>query len=226
MDYIADMILSDFATVGSDNRPGDLNFSTGESIGAYVNTLRSDEVGDHPVAGATTTTTTTLYQNTGSISESLVRPLQWDASQGIEEQSDTDLNNSVIAHIIGKIANTSDYATGQYFLGASAPSGGTWTSKGSFTDTIAAGESATDTYQLWRKIASGNSPTEYRPIKASANATSSSVSEMNNTDIKTLTDRLRNRIISTGVGTYKLQTAAPATGTWLQVSDSITDNLR
>ena len=102
---------------------------------------------------------------------------------------------------------------------------GTWTSKGSFTDTIAAGESATDTYQLWRKIASGNSPTEYRPIKASANATSSSVSEMNNTDIKTLTDRLRNRIISTGVGTYKLQTAAPATGTWLQVSDSITDNL-
>ena len=38
---------------------------------------------------------------------------------------------------------------------------------------------------------------------------------MTNTEIKTLTARVRNRIIDTGVGKYVIQAAAPSTGTWV-----------
>ena len=48
---------------------------------------------------------------------------------------------------------------------------------------------------------------------------------MSDADIKTLAARLRNQIISTGIGQYKLSATNPAQAgeTWVQVGGAITD---
>ena len=171
LEYVIDKVFTRHAQ--ANNRPGVLGFnsSNGSSIGTFVNTRRTESIGDHPATGGTNSVTTHIYANTTAMDESnLVRPLQFDTSNTVEETSDTDLNSGLMTVMLNKIAatNSTNYQVGQYFLGTAAPSGGTWTSRGSFVDTATHDGSTINTYQLWRKTASGNSPTALRTLKASA----------------------------------------------------------
>ena len=228
LEYVIDKVFTRHAQ--ANNRPGVLGFDSanGASIGSFINTRRTESVGDHPAVGGTNSVTTHIYANTTAMGEGgMVRPLQFDTSNTVNEVTDTQLNNGLMTVMLNKIAatNSTNYQVGQYFLGTAAPSGGTWSSKGSFVDTGTHDGSTVNTYQLWRKTASGSSHTQLRPLKASANSTVSKIEEMTDVDILTLSKRLANRIIATGIGTYKLQANAPGTGTWVQVSDSLIDTV-
>ena len=79
LDYVTNIILEDFASTNTVT--GDVNISTGTSIGSYVDTRRTESIGAHPATGSTNTVTTTFYQNLASISESgLVRPVRYKRS--------------------------------------------------------------------------------------------------------------------------------------------------
>jgi len=53
------------------------------------------------------------------------------------------------------------------------------------------------------------------------------VTEMSVADVETLDNSFRNRIISSGVGTYLVQTGSPTDpGTWVQMGGTMTDNLK
>jgi len=219
LDYVTNIILEDFASTNTVT--GDLNITTGTSIGSFVDTRRTESIGTHPATGSTNTVATTFYQNVTSISESgLVRPLGYTGTT-VKEQTDTDLNNTLIKYALDKIANTSNYATGQYYFGSAAPAGGTWAVKASVTDTLTHDSGTNQTYNLYRKTDDGISHTNIPTVKLDG----SLIKQMSTAEIQSLTQRLRNRIVATGIGTYKLQASAPGTGTWVQVSDSLIDQV-
>ena len=222
LDYTVNVLLENFAS--SNTSVGDLNITGGSNTaGAFVDTRRTETLGTHPASGATNTTTTTFYQNTSSASETgMIRPVSYVSNTyPMQEQTDTELNATIIATALSKIADSESYATGQYYIGTSAPAGGTWTSKGTFTDSYIAAAGAQVTYSLYRKTDDGTSPAVVRPIRADG----ASIKEMTDANLLTLVPRLRNRVVATGVGTYAFQASAPGTGTWITVSAEITDQM-
>ena len=114
MDYACYKILTNFATEANSTTSyvGDLNtIGLGTSRGAYTDQRLQDAIGTHPSGASTNTVVTTFYQNTDSASESsLIRPLEWKTANttvgGPIEQTDDNLNNSIIARCLNKIADT------------------------------------------------------------------------------------------------------------------------
>jgi hypothetical protein len=139
----------------------------------------------------------------------------------MREQDDTALNADLIATAL---ANLVSLGVGSYALQPTAPVGGTWVAKATITNNLDINESNV-TY-LWRKTAAATAPTTVRPVKI--NPTSPvSVKEMSDAEIQTLTDRIRNRIIATGIGTYAIQATAPASGgTWTTAGAQFLDTTR
>lgn len=186
------------------------------SIGSFVDTYRNFAVGTHPVANTITTANTyTFYQDLRTASESLTRPLEYTA--GVKEENDTNLNADVISVAL---ANLVSNGVGCYALTSSSPVGGTWTSKATIVDTV--NPTTTNTTYLWRKTAHASVPSTVRPLKINA-TTPPSLKEMSDVEIETLTDRLRNRIVTTGVGKYAVQQSAPVGGTWITQGSSFSD---
>lgn len=66
-------------------------------------------------------------------------------------------------------------------------------------------------------------PSTVRPLKV--NTTSPiSVKEMSDAEIQTLTERLRNQIVATGIGKYAVQSTAPVSGgTWVTRGSAFSD---
>ena len=214
MDYAVDVILKNFASTNSGLGTVNIDGATGTSIGTFVDTTRPFAVGDHPVGTTTNSVTYTFKQDiTSSASESLTRPVEY-SSTGVRQQNDTQLNDSVISRALNTMVTG---GVGSYALQPSSPAG-TWTSIGIITNTTSAG---TNTSTLWRRT-NATAPTTIRPLKYQTSPTKS-VQQMTDAEIQSLTNRLRNRIIATNIGTYRVQTSAPTPGTWTTVGAAFDD---
>lgn len=211
MDYAVDVILKNFASTNTGLGTVNIDGATGTSIGAFVDTTRPYTVGQHPVGTEINSVTYTFKQDiTSSASESLTRPMEY-SSSGIRQQNDTQLNDSIISRALNTLVAG---GVGSYALQPASPAG-TWTSIGTITNTTSAG---TNTSTLWRRT-NATAPTTVRPLKYA-----SGVREMTDAEIQSLTNRMRNRIIATGIGTYRLQATAPTPGTWVTVGAAFEDN--
>lgn len=215
MDYAVDVILKDFATTNSGLGTVNVDGATGTSIGTFVDTNRPFSVGAHPVGTTINSVTYTLKQDiTTSATESLTRPVEY-SSTGVRQQNDTQLNDSIISRALSTLVAG---GVGSYALQPSSPAG-TWSSIGTLTNTTSAG---TNTTTLWRRT-TATAPTTIRPLKYQTSPTKS-VQQMTDAEIRSLTNRMRNRIIATNIGTYRLQATAPTPGTWTTVGSAFEDN--
>lgn len=227
---LAYSLCVEFATDTTTNLQGTLNIGgTGTSIGTFTDTRRPDPV-NSPVAvnnPSGTTTTSTVYTlkqlltaGTASLSARLVC---WDTTNNrIIQYADADYNG-VLDTIISDLAAGNQ--VGQYQLKSSgAPAGGTWTSRGTFTDkTDDSTGNTTTTYTLWQKTALASPPTATTNIPLKWNGTDG-LTEMSSAEMISTTMLMRNRIVNVGtVAMYSCQTTAPVTGTWVQMGDTVTD---
>lgn len=219
--YLSYVITNKFAADTDGTGTAELNVDTanaltGTSIGTWTNSIRNDAIGTHPTAGATTDTTYYFKQVTAAASESITnRPVGYDSA--IKEFTDASLDTDVLDKVIEDMVTSTGYTVGQYSLAASAPAGGTWTSRATITDSNQGG--STNLY-LWQKTAPS---TAANSDLTSLKLDGTNVKAMSSAEIEQMVPNFRNRIIDSGIGTYKLQSAAPGTGTWVQMGDSLTD---
>ena len=191
--HIVHQVLLEFASSTSGTGTLSVGTDTGDSIGSFTDTNSS------------ASSTTTVYQNLTSVSEtSMIRPVEF--STTIQETSDANLNSIIISTALSNLVSN---GIGSYVLSTSNPDSDRYAA---ITPALTDNTYNTSTsYNLYRKTSVATSPTEVLPLKVNG----TSLKQMTNTEIKTLAARLRNRIIATGIGTYKLQATAPSTGTWV-----------
>jgi len=194
-----------------------LSTGTGNVVGTYTNTKFDQAVGTHPASSFTTTTTnTTIYQNTGTAPEDppFSKPVLWDQDPGeIEALNDTQLNAVVDRLLLTIFAG--DYP-GTYRLATSAPSADYSAHIANvFTDTRTDGTSVD--YTIWKRQAM-TPPTVVKPVRlveGTKNLQRMSTVEMQ----ATFGQRAKTRIMSTGIGTYQLRSSADGAptdpGTWV-----------
>ena len=215
MDYAVHRVLLSFAS-SSTLSINPVSTSGLTNIGNFVDTIRDDAVGTHPTSGSTSSTTYTFYQDRQTQSEaSMLRPIGLSTSD-LGQQSDTDLNTTIISRALSQMIND---GIGKYQLRASAPSGGTWTNRGTITNSVRGASNST--FTLWQKT-NATAPTTIRPMRLDG----TNLREMSNADIETLVARLRNRINDTGIGRYAFQASAPSSGTWVAAGNSFQDTRR
>ena len=218
--YIANKITVGFAgAVGNGSNTADINIDTanalsGTSIGTFVDTDRTEATGTHPATGSTATVTYYAKQvtatDTGTITN---RPLGYDTA--IRQLTDSQINTDIIDKVITAMVTESDYTAGQYRLSGSAPAGGTWTARYTITDVANGGNT---TYYIWQKTAATSTPNaDLLPLKTYSG---NNVKQMSDAEIQEMIPYFRNRIISTGVGTYKLQSSTPVGGTWVSMGSA------
>lgn len=221
--YLSYVITNKFANDSDGTGTAELNVSTnnatysGTSIGNFLDTVRTESIGTHPATGSTTTTTYYFKQVTSAASESITnRPVGWDSA--VKEFTDGQLDTDLLDKVIEDMVTESSYTVGQYKLSASAPTGGTWTSRFTITDSHLDGS---NTIYLWQKTTPTSSAnTDLTSLKVN---TSSDLKMMTASEIEQMVPNFRNRIISSGIGTYVIQSSAPGTGTWIQMGDSFDD---
>ena len=231
MDSVAYRILQEFLV--SDVDCGNIHVGStpagASSIGSFTDTRRADTVGTHPAGTTINTATTNFYQYTSAETENYERPIEFDTPlDSIQEMDNSDLNSTIISRALSMLTSTSNsYGIGQYRLQPSNPGGGTWTSHAVITNRIqnTAGTGITEnTTTLWRKQSQGSTyGTLYRPLKVRSDG---HLQEMSDTEIKALVTRFRNRIIESGIGTYKVQQNSPAGGTWVRSGSIFQDTRR
>lgn len=193
------------------------------SIGTFTDTVASQAVGTHPWDGGFNTVNTyTFSQGTATATDSkTARPLRTSGVEGeLLESTDTQIDSEVLDNVLTAMIEQADNTAGQYYLSASAPSGGTWTSRGTITDTQVDG-TGTTTKTLWQKTAATTVPssTTNRSLVKEDNG----LQEFTTAELQSLVGRFRNRIAATNLGTYAVATAAPGTGTWQQMGETLTD---
>jgi hypothetical protein len=215
--YIANKITVGFAGAASNgSNTADINVDTanalsGTAIGSFVDTDRDEATGTHPATGASTTVTYYAKQITATDSGTITnRPIGYDSA--IKQLTDAQINTDILDKAITAMVTESDYTAGQYRLSGSAPSGGTWTARYTITDVANGGNT---TYYIWQKTAASSTPNaDLAPLKTYSG---NNVKQMSDAEIQEMIPYFRNRIISTGVGTYKLQASTPSGGTWVQM---------
>lgn len=222
LDYVSKLLLTKYATEsGSGDNTGDLNIdSLGTSVGTFEDTFATGELDSHPYGGANSSVTYTFKQNNSTSSEASYVPLlthDGTSNPGhIRVLTDSEIN-AVIDLALADIAkaNSTAAGTGTYYIGESAPSiSGTWVAQDQFFDEVTNNANDDDqktTYKLWRKTSYDSTPSAVKLLKRDG----ISIKEVTSSEIETLSARLRNRIIATGIGTYKFQATAPGTGTWV-----------
>ena len=219
MDYAVHTILTEFV---ANTGPGILTTGSGTSIGSFVDTRRTESVGQTTPGGATSTvstTTVTQNQSTDSDETEMARPLEYiSTSVPIQEQTDTTLNAAIIARALSNLVAN---GIGSYVMQPSAPNS-QYTSILTLTDTVTGnGTASNTTTQIWRRTTGDTAPTTIYPIKLGSQH--GTISEMANSDIINLISRFRNQMMTTGIGKYVLQENAPASGTWLRQGAAFTD---
>lgn len=219
--YIANVITEKFGTTTTGSGTAEINITTdnsgsGTSIGTFVDTNRTESIGTHPATGSTTSTTYYVKQVTAAASENITnRPLAWDSR--LEEMSDSDIDSIMDLCIEAMVAESS-YTAGQYRLSPTAPTGGTWVSRYTITDTAQGGNTVT---YLWQKTAASSTPnSDYTPLKL---FNSNNCRQMVESEIEQMLPNFRNRIIDTGIATYKIQSTAPSGGTWVEMGSQFAD---
>lgn len=190
---------------------------TGTNIGTFADTARLNNVGAHPVGTSVSTTNTVFNQNLNPVTETFdpVRPIEMNAAKDIGRQSDASLNANIIDTAFTLLINE---GLGSYRVQPAAPTGGTWTAIGTITDSTVSGGSSTT---LWRKISDAGSPQPpLYPVKVRSDF---DVQVMTDAEIQELLQRFQNRIIDTGIGQYRVQSTAPAGGTWVRRGNAWSD---
>ena len=218
--YIANKITVGFAgAAGNGSNTADLNIDTanalsGTAIGTFDDTDRTEATGTHPATGSITTTTYYAKQITATDNGTITnRPLQYDTA--IQQMTDAQIRNDIIDQAVTAMVTESEYTAGQYRLAGSAPSGGTWTARYTITDVANGGNT---TYYIWQKTAATSTPnSDLRPLKT---YDGNNVKQMTDTEIQEMIPYFRNRIISTNVGTYKIQASTPSGGTWVNMGSA------
>lgn len=218
--YIANKITVGFAgAAGNGSNTADINVDTanllsGTAIGTFVDTDRTEATGTHPATGAIATVTYYAKQITTSDSGTITnRVVGYDTA--IRQLSDTMINTDIIDKVITSMVTESSYTAGQYRLSGSAPAGGTWTARYTITDTANGGNT---TYYIWQKTAATSTPdADLRPLKV---VNGNGLMQMSDAEIQQMIPYFRNRIISTGVGTYKIQSSTPVGGTWVSMGSA------
>ena len=225
----AEIITTEFAgTTGVaslrvDTTGAPTNFT---SVGTFVDTDRDDSVGTHPTDGATTAVNTyTFSQGSSTASDGKTAiPLRF-TSEELEQASDAEIDSDILDHVIAGMVAQGANTCGQYYIAASAPSGGTWTDRGSIVDTQVDGTSATK--KLWQKTAVTTVPNDNQFRTLTKMADDNSVQEMSEAEVASLEGRFRNRIMSNNIGKYEVSTAAPTSGgTWQQQGETLTDQVK
>ena len=226
---IAGVITLKFATDTDGSGTAELNVVQGGSagsdeIGTFTDRRRTESVGTHPAAGTTTEVVHRFNQPSATASESgQINPLQW-TNTSFDEMTDSEIDSDILDEVITAMATEDTHTVGQYKLDTSTPSGGTWTARYTIADQQTDG--TTVNYYLWQKTApttdAGSSSNMPLQVDADGN-----IDEMTEADVETLVPAFRNRIMASGVGTYLLQTGSPsATGTWVQMGGTMTDQLK
>ncbi|NBO69825.1 hypothetical protein EBV26_04975 [bacterium] len=219
--YIANVITEKFAADTSGAGTAEINITpnndgAGVSIGNFVDTNRTEAIGTHPATGSVSTTTFYAKQvNTPQTENVSNRPVAWDSK--IKQMSDSDIDG-IMDLCIEAMVTESAYTAGQYKLQATAPSGGTWVSRYTLTDTAQGGNTVT---YLWQKTVATSSPnSDFTPLRL---FNGSNCKQMTESEIEQMLPNFRNRIIETGIGTYKIQSSAPSGGTWVQMGNQFSD---
>lgn len=217
--YIAYQASLQLADAGPTGTASLNNNGSGDNVGTFTDTAFAEAIGSTNLA--TVTTTSTLYQTTGTAVEtgsSFFKPLIATGNYDFKTANDTEFNE-IIDRIISVIF-TNDFP-GSYQLASSSP-GSDWSIAISniFTDTRTDGTSVQ--YNIYKKITmtppSGAKPARYKDN----NGTFDGIQEMSNAEIKyTFGQRAKNRIIATGIGKYQLRNSTQGSptdpGTWKTV---------
>lgn len=223
--YLSYVITNKYADDWDGTLTGDLNVDTanalsGSAIGTFADTKRTEAIGTHPAAGTLSTTTYYFKQVTSAASESITnRALGYDTNS-LNEFTDAELDTDILDKVITDMVTETDYTVGQFHLAASSPSGGTWTSRYTITDTQVDGD--TNTIYLWQKTA----PTTSANSDLASLTYDSGVKMMTAAQIEQMVPNFRNRIVedyatTPGVGCYLVQSGTPSeTGTWTQMGDT------
>jgi len=223
LDYSVHQILSAFASSDTDIGSIQVNpaITTGLTlIGTFTDTYLNATPGQHPIGTTPVSTTYNFYQNLGSASESLTRPIEY--SSGISEQTDTNLNASIISRALANLVST---GIGSYQLSPTAPTGGTWASKSTLTNYL--DSATTNVTYLWKKTAAASTPSTVRPLKIDTTTSPKSLKEMSDSEIQSLAARLKNQLVSTGIGKCAVQATAPTSGgTWVAEGVGFVDTTR
>lgn len=191
-------------------------------IGTFTDTYFNALPGDHPVGTTPISVSYNFYQDLQTASEaSMYRPVEF-INGALREWSDTSLNTDIMATAL---ANLVASGVGMYSLQSTTPTGGTWTSQATVTNTLD-GATTNVTY-LWRKTSASAPGTTVRPLRINTSTSPKSLKEFTDADIQTLTTRLRNRIVQTGIGRYAVQATAPVSGgTWVTSGAQFLDTRR
>lgn len=223
--YLSYVISNKYADDWDGTLTGDLNVDTanalsGSAIGTFADTKRTEAIGTHPAAGTLSTTTYYFKQVTSAASESITnRALGYDTNS-LNEFTDAELDTDILDKVVTDMVTETDYTVGQFHLAASSPSGGTWTSRYTITDTQVDGD--TNTIYLWQKTA----PTTSANSDLASLTYDSGVKMMTAAQIEQMVPNFRNRIVedyatTPGVGCYLVQSGTPSeTGTWTQMGDT------
>ena len=195
-----------------------------DNIGTFSNRERTQTVGTHPASGAMTTTTTNFGQNnTIPAGATINRPLRWDGND-VVESTDAQINTEILDEAIAAMVTEDVNVVGQYKIGTSAPSGGTWSVRYTVNETQIDGTDVA--YNLYQKTAVTTTPATNANalVKADSNG---QFTEMTTAEMQLMTQRFANRILSAGIGTYRLTTGTPSdAGSWAQVGSTMTDQLK
>ena len=225
LEYVSDLLLADFNS--SNTGTGTLSVNPGSTsgltlIGTFTDTARpgSNTPGTHPV-GTTINSIATFnfYQDLQSVTENItVRPMMNTTGNDLKRMPDSNVNSDFILRTQQRLVNSGTFGIGSYKLQPSAPTDGTWVEKATLTNTLS---NASNTTKLWRKSATGSTPTTIRPLKFDG----TNLQRMTDAEIKQYTPRLRNQIRQ-GIGQYKVQTNAPTSGgTWVVAGAQFDDTV-
>lgn len=209
---IAEVVLEKFASVDG---PGNIYNAQGGNtayvaIGDFTDTRYQGAIGTGDVT--LLSTTYTLYQdrtnNYGSVTNP---PLHWNGTD-IKIANNTELNDLADAIIQYMVVGE---GPGGYVLTTTTPAGGTWVSLGDINNINDTANTAT--FTLYKKIA-GTTTLTYSPLKHVSGGT---IQIMTEAEIEQLVNKVRERIVSTQIGYYAFQQAAPTPGTWAEMGTII-----
>lgn len=141
------------------------------------------------------------------------RPVHYVSSGGesrIEEMTDQEIIDYIMPAVVSYASNGD---LGSYYIGATSPAG-TWTNLGTLVDTYYSGSTLINSsVYLWQRTASstGIVAGAVRPLKLDGG----NVKEMSDAEVEQLWQAIGFYISNNEIGQYRLQTTAPATGTWV-----------
>jgi|688.fasta_scaffold08783_16 hypothetical protein len=205
---IAEVVLEKFASVDG---PGNIYNAQGANtayvaIGDFTDTRYQGAIGTGDVT--LLSTTYTLYQDRTSNYGSVTNPpLHWNGTD-IKIANNTELNDLADAIIQYMVIGD---GPGGYVLTSAAPAGGTWVSIGSINNVQDTANTTVTT--LFKKI-SGTTTLTHSPLKHVSGGT---IQIMTQAEIEQLVEKVRERIITTQIGYYAFQLAAPTPGTWAEM---------